>query len=201
MENRIKRIYSALSSLGNGDLAKIRPHFSNLPVGFQMMVDFNQNSDPAELENSAQLLIANIASIRDHLKKWCDDRKVVFKGDDLINSNKSVAIVHDLWNTDKHAHLSRPPRSGFLPKLKDLRRTMVLTTGIGPNSGISFSMDMEGNQRIHSENGGSAKLEVVAQITDQNGNDIGDFRKTCDEAIEAWSEELIVAGVPLAVFS
>ncbi len=200
MENRIRRIYTALSSLGNAELKSIRPQFSNLPDGILMAVDFNQNSGPAELENAAQSVIANIASLRDHLKIWCSGRGANFNGDKLIDSNMSVALIHDLWNVEKHATLNRPPRSKTVPKLIDLHRAMVTSLSGEENSVVSFSMDWEGNQTVSSDNGGTVKLEIMGQIVDDRGKSLGDFRKTCDDAIEAWSAELIAAGVPLAMF-
>ena len=201
MEQRINRIYDALARLGNGNLAGIKPQFSNFSSGVQMVVDFNCNSTEAELENATQILITNIASIRDHLKEWCEQKNTDFKGDSLINTNRSVALVHDLWNIDKHAKLDRKPRSGVIPSLRELRRSLVLTTGTAAGSAVSFSMDMDGNQSIQTENGGSAKLEIVGRVVDQNGKDLGDFRTICEAAIDAWWAELATSGVPLAVLA
>jgi hypothetical protein len=44
--------------------------------------------------------------------------------------------------------------------------------------------------------GGAVQLSLVAQITDEAGNTIGDFTQTCMEAIEAWSATFSAAGVP-----
>ena len=49
------------------------------------------------------MLLNNIACLKDHLKSWCKKNNKPFAGDQLINSNRDVAIIHDLWNLDKHA--------------------------------------------------------------------------------------------------
>ena len=52
-----------------------------------------------------------------------------FHGNALITSNKAVALVHDLWNIDKHAELNSPPRSGHKPKLTELQTALTVSAG------------------------------------------------------------------------
>ena len=163
-----------------------------------MKVDFNASSDPIDLANAATLLVANIASIKDHLKAWCRAKGLTFQGDALINSNKSVALVHDLWNVDKHAELTSTPRSGHTPKLRNLQQALVLTGGAQAGSGVFVTIDPRtGKLTSGSSGGGSAKISLSAEIVDDNGNILGDFTSTCKAAVEGWEHELLAVGVPL----
>jgi hypothetical protein len=110
-------MYAALADLSSDDLSVIQPKITMSYGYLYTEVDFNQQSDEIELANAASLLIANIASLKDHLKAWCKKQGVQFQGDALINGNRAVALIHDLWNIDKHAELNLPPRSGIKPKL------------------------------------------------------------------------------------
>ena len=51
---------------------------------------------------------------------------MLFVSDDqLIDSNRDVAIIHDLRNLDKHAELNRPSRSGLSPRLQQPAHTKL----------------------------------------------------------------------------
>jgi len=196
LDRKIRQMYAALGALGTADLSAVQPQFAQDGAYTTMKVDFNADADPIELANAASLLVANIASIKDHLKAWCKNKKLPFQGDALINSNKSVALVHDLWNIDKHAELKSRPRSGHNAKIHGLRQALVLTTGMAAGSSVFYSVDpRSGNVTTGSTGGGSAKLSLVAQIVDEHNNVLGDFTTTCTEAVEAWERELAAAGV------
>lgn len=51
---------------------------------------------------------------------------IKFKGDELIKDNHDVALVHDLWDKDKHARLDRPPRSDINATLVNLKQKLQL---------------------------------------------------------------------------
>jgi hypothetical protein len=98
----IRQMHASLDAIATEDLSGVKPQLETGPTYVSMNVDFN----------AATLLIANIASLKDHLKAWCKLKGVPFNGDALINSNNAVALIHDLWNVDKHAELTSKPRSG-----------------------------------------------------------------------------------------
>ena len=161
-------------------------------------VDFNQDADEIALANAASLLITNIASMKDHLKVWCNRQGVAFHGDALINSNRAVALIHDLWTIDKHAELDRPPRSGHTPKLQGLRKNLAISTGAAAGDGAFFSMDPRtGKITTGTSGGGSVQLAIVAQIVDENGNVLGDFTTICAQAVNEWAKALSATGVQL----
>ena len=195
LDRKIRQMHAALAGLATDDLATIQPQIAVADGYVYTKVDFNQNSDPIALANAASLLIANIASIKDHLKVWCNKQNVPFQGDALINSNRTVALVHDLWNTDKHAELNSS-RSGYKPRLKDLKTALSISAGTAAGGGAFFSIDPRtGKVTTGTSGGGAVQLALDAQIVDEAGNVLGDFTKTCTEAVEAWSNALSAAGV------
>jgi hypothetical protein len=198
LNRKLRQMHAALAGLRDDDLSPVQPQIAYGDGYFYAKVDFNQNSDQIALANAASLLVANIASLKDHLKVWCKNKAVPFHGDTLIDNNKSVALIHDLWNVDKHAELTRPPRSGFKPKLEDLRTALSISTGTVAGGGAFFSMDPRtGKVTTGTSGDGAVQLALVARITDGVGNDVGDFTQVCTEAAEAWSSALRAAGVPV----
>jgi hypothetical protein len=198
LDRKIRQMHAALDALGTTDLSGVKPEIEITAAYTSMKVDFNASSNPIELANIATLLVANIASIKDHLKAWCKAKGLTFQGDTLINSNVAVALVHDLWNVDKHAELSSKPRSGHTPKLRNMMQALVLTTGTQASADVFVSIDPHsGKITSGSSHGGSAKISLDAEIVDEHGNFLRDFSSTCIEAVEAWERALIAAGVPL----
>jgi hypothetical protein len=198
LDRKIRQMHAALAGLATDDLSAIQPQITSEDGYVYTKADFNRNSDPIALANAASLLIANIASIKDHLKLWCKKQNMPFQGDALINSNVAVALVHDLWNTDKHAELNTPPRSGHKPRLKDLKTVLSISAGAAAGGGAFFSMDPRtGKVTTGTSGGGTVQLALNAKIVDDVGNVLGDFTQTCAQAVEAWSDALSTAGVSL----
>ena len=199
LEKRLDLIADALGAIKklNIDELEIRSgHLtgdedSDLPPGAVVLFDANQGRSPANLHNAAFTLINSIASIKDHYKNWCNKTKSNFDGDRLIDSNKPVAIIHDLWNLEKHAELNRPPRSSHKPKLVDLRQSLSLSTG--PSGSVSFGMNLSGGT-IEYIGDGERALVLNGRVVDEFGVDLGDFRTLCNDAIDAWEALLTNAG-------
>jgi hypothetical protein len=191
-------MYAALSGLNSDDISHIQP---KIIEGYNykfVEVDFNQQSDEIELANATSLLINNIASLKDHLKVWCKKQGITFQGENLINSNRSVALIHDLWNVDKHAELNKSPRSGINPRLQDIHTALTISSGTEAGGSAFFSMDpCTGKITTKVAGGGSIQLSLNAQITDALGQFVADFTQTCNEAIDAWIQEYKAAGVPV----
>src|SRR5205823_4226020 len=98
-------------------LSSIRPTTKNVGNQFVTSIDFTMGTDRATAANRVSLLLNNIACLKDHLKLWCKKNGKPFTGEQLIGGNRDAAIIHDLWNLDKHAELNRPSRSGLSPRL------------------------------------------------------------------------------------
>jgi len=198
LDRKIRQMHAALAGLATDDLSTIKPQFGEADGCYYTKVDFNLDADEIALANAATLLITNIALMKDHLKAWCTRQGVAFHGDALINGNQAVALIHDLWNIDKHAALNKPPRSGHTPKLHDLRKSLTLSAGIAAGAGAFFSMDPRtGKVTTGTTGGGAVQIALVAQIIDENGNVLGDFTSICTQAIDEWAKALSAAGVQL----
>jgi hypothetical protein len=195
---RVRRVRHALGLTRDEAVEAIKVHHSSTERGQATLVDFNQGRSLEELENVAFSLLANIASLKDHLKSWCKSNGVQFRGDTLINANRDVAIVHDLWNIDKHAELDRAPRSGLKPALRELRQSMVLSSGTTAGSAVSFSLDPRtGRPVIQTTGGGSAALVIDAQVVDENGTILGTLQGICASTLDAWEKEMLASGIIL----
>ena len=198
LDRKIRQMHLALGDLEKSDLSQLKTTVVEVNSGFYRELDFNQSQSDAQLANTADLLISNIAKLKDHLKAWCKKRGVKFEGDELIDGNLDVATIHDLWNIDKHAELNRTPRSGRIPRLDNLQQSLRLSTGTSANSSAVFMMDPRtGKMTAQTTGSGKITLSISADVVDENGERIGDFAKMCEDATSAWEETLSVAGVPI----
>ena len=197
LDQRLRRMHAAIEALDKPDFTGIEGKRIDCPAYSSLKVDFTSGSDPIELANIIALLIANIASLKDHLKAWCKKYGVPFNGDALINKNRSVALVHDLWNLEKHVELRSKPRSGHIPKLRKIGLALAISAGTEAESVAVFTMQLgTGEISTGSSGSGSVKRVLIAEVVDENENYLGDFTTICIEAAEAWAIELSAAGVP-----
>ena len=199
LDAKVRRMHEALGNLRNEDLSRLKAEDIDIPgFGFYRKLDFGQGQTPARLSNTASLLVSNIASLKDHLKVWCRKNSKEFKGEQLINSNRSVALVHDLWNIDKHVELDKPPRSGTRPKLQNLNQNLQLSAGTEANSSVMFQWDPRtGKMESRVTGDGKAALVIDADVIDENGNKLGTFAALCEAAATEWENALKAAGVPV----
>ncbi len=87
-------------------------------------------------------------------------------GDLLINSNRDVAIIHDLWNLDKHAELNRPSRSGLSPRLQPARTTLEFKVTTSEETPLITIPVFGGPIQAH----GDANVRITATVVDKDGN-------------------------------
>lgn len=194
IHQRISRIYSALGSVrGRAE----SPYFPAADGQVSFEYSTSRNANPAQLDNEIHALVSSIASLKDHFKHWCKLRNQRFDGDVLIDSDRDVAIIHDLWNLDKHAMLSSS-RSGLFPRVvnvvsgwfgtstRESPVSLVLQVRIEkgvPLAGISLS--------------GSSFSGVDGDVVDESGNRLGRLQEIALRAIHAWEQFLANAGVPV----
>lgn len=198
LDRKIRQMHEALGNLEESDLSSIKPEQATTPRGYYCKVDFSQGKTEAGLANITTLLITNIACMKDHLKAWCSKNSKAFEGDALINSDKNVALIHDLWNTDKHAELSSKPRSGHHPKIQGLNQVLSLSTGTSAGSSAVFTFDPRtGEMKTETQGGGSVKLTITAKVVDEHGALLGEFSDICEKATSAWEQALNRAGVTI----
>jgi hypothetical protein len=196
LNQRVERIYNSISILEKKDPIGIKKEITLSNDYQNMSVDFGGNKSEAELKNSVFSLVSNIASIKDYIKAWCIKNGKPFNGESIINSNKNVAVVHDLWNIEKHYELDKPPRSGCTPKIRNLRQSLQIFTGPDKGSHASFTMDpVTGEMKMETGGSGSVSLRITGEVIDENGKGLGDIFSICSKAIEAWEAELKNLGV------
>lgn len=192
LDRRIRQIHVSLGEVATEDLSSVIPKQGVRGDRFYSVIDFNEGMDDAQLLNVVEKLVENVARIRDHLKVWCAQNGLPFDGDAVINNNRSVALVHDLWNTQKHAELSRQPRSGIKPQLVDVRKGLRLTAE--PGGFAVFTLGPRGEPVVQSSNG-RGELVIDGEIHDEHGTHVAGFYETCVDAVDHWEAALTRAGV------
>ena len=176
---RAKRLKAALLKTTQIDIEQMELEAIHRPDRVSILADANRGMSDEDLANTAFQLVALIASLRDYLKEWCRTNDRNFLGDSLLEDNIHAAIVHDLWNIDKHAVLNRKSRSGYLPRLINLRRVAELT--LEGESSSAFMMI--GPTGVYSSR---VNLTLSADVHDEHGNRLGDFVEVCEDALDAW---------------
>jgi hypothetical protein len=108
LQARLRRLHASLASTSTLEI----PVFQSprLVGAGTFSVEFTDGRSAAEMENVLATLVANVASLKDHLKEWCVTQSIASPGDRLIDSDLSVALVHDLWNRDKHPEFDTKSR-------------------------------------------------------------------------------------------
>jgi hypothetical protein len=192
IEQKLEQLYAALRELQVTEkLSSIKPNVKRVGNEYLTSIDFTQGSDRATAANRVSLLLNNIACLKDHLKAWCKKNGKLFTGEQLINSDRDVAIIHDLWNVDKHAELNRS-RSGLSPRLQHSPQTGLTFKGGGPMM-VTIPFFEGGVIRAQ----GQASLRVVATVVDKDGNGLGDLEAISLRAVAAWQAEFVKAGMKL----
>ena len=162
---------------------------------FSTAFDFTKIEKPATVANRVSLLINNIACLKDRLNVWCRKNGKPETGDQLINGNRDVAIIHDLWNLDKHSELNRPSRSGLSPRLLQPPQTTlefkITTTEETPL--LVLSPLGEGKVLAHE----FANARITATVVDKDGNTLGELEPICLRAVAAWQAEFVKAGLKI----
>jgi len=200
LDRKIRQMHAALDDLATEDLTDIKPTVIRGTNFHYLKVDFRDCGDESKLANVAELVVNNIAVMKDHLKVWCSTKGKLFKGDDLINSNRSVALIHDLWNINKHGRLTSPGRSGHIPHLEGLQKVVNLSSGTTAGSGSCMTIDpITGKVSTTTFGDGAVELSLSASVVDENGVFLGDFVDICSKAVCAWELELKSAGITLPV--
>jgi len=192
IEDKLNQLYAALREMNvSASMSSITPEFRRIKNKNVAVYDLNQGTDSATAANRVSLLLHNIACLKDHLNAWCEKNGKQEKptvGDRLIDNDKDVAIIHDLWNLDKHAKLNRPSRSGLDPRLQDPPKAAFNIT----RSQVVFSLRM-----VNGVMQGTGDLRITATVVDKDGNQLGNFESIALRAVAAWEAEFNKAGMKL----
>ncbi len=197
LDLRIRQLHDAMDQVRTADLSSIQPRVGVVGNTFYMNVDFSGGVSDTELANVVSLVLANIACLKDHLKAWCKEKHALFHGDALIDSNREVAIIHDLWNRDKHFDLKQS-RSGLFPELRNISRKASLTTRAQAGSWVAMTLDPRtGQLKTHGD--GKVELVIDADVVNSTGARVGGLTEIAERAVVGWETTLAAAGVSLPV--
>lgn len=179
------------------DMRQALDDFSNAPfesvvpevVQGGMSVNFDSARTSSQKRNNVKLLLGAIGPAKDHLKEWCKDNNMPFEGDNIIKNNNDVAVVHDLWNLDKHKRLNTKPRSGFLPTLSKPEISMNTSIPAGATGGVVITLSPQtGKMEVIQDGSGTVRLELNVEVF--NGKkSIGQLSEICSRAIDVWAAE------------
>ncbi|MCX6113164.1 MAG: hypothetical protein NTY22_07805, partial [Proteobacteria bacterium] len=88
LNRKIKQMHTALGGITSNSTEELRPIISSEGKRRSIEYDFTGIYDEAELHNKLESLINNIASVKDHLREWCNQNGIEFKGEELIDREK-----------------------------------------------------------------------------------------------------------------
>lgn len=194
LQARLLRLHASVASASTFEI----PVFQSprLVGSGTFSVEFTDGRSLADMENVLALLIANVASLKDHLKVWCAEHSVSFPGDTLIKNERAVALIHDLWNRDKHGALDRP-RSGCKPLIRDVHQSLGVDPINGLGSSVEGRFNLEtGETRVFPGPNTRLSLVIDGEIVDELGNKLGGVLETCATALNAWEKAMTTCGVP-----
>lgn len=187
---RLARVYASVQATFSTGLGSMRAHVTI--DGNNIAFEWPSGDRPvAELENAAQAAIANVSSLRDHMKKWASGtNRSTEPIDRAIYNCFEYRVVHDLWNREKH---SGDVRNGGLskrnPVLRNVRSVVRLETRPEKGSWVGVSVSLrDGTPRAHGD--GSTAVVVTGDIIDSVGNPIGDLYEFLSRAVAMWEEVL-----------
>ena len=195
IEQKLEQLYAALGEMKITEkLATMKPTTVVTGGRFAASFDFTKVVDRGTAANRVSLLVNNIACLKDHLNAWCKKNGKPKTGDQLIDSNRDVAIIHDLWNLDKHSELNRPSRSGLCPRLLQPAHSTLSFKVTSPDETPMFTIPVFGGQpQFH----GGADLRITAYVVDKDGIMLGDLEAISLRAVAAWEAEIIKAGAKI----
>lgn len=194
IDRKLEQLYAALAEMQVTEkLPSIKPTTKIDGNQFVTSIDFTKGADRATAANRVSLLLNNIACLKDHLKSWCSKNGKPFTGEQFLNSNKDAAIIHDLWNLDKHAELNRPSRSGLSPRLLEDAHTVLAFKGGGDVLPMVTIPLFGGATQAQ----GEASLRIIATVVDKDGKPLGDLEAISLRAVAAWEAEFVKAGMRL----
>ena len=196
IEQKLEQLYAALAEMQVTEkLASMRPTTVVSGNRFATTFDFTKIEKPATAANRASTLVSNIACLKDHLNHWCRNNGKPETGDQLIDSNRDVAIIHDLWNLDKHAELNRRSGSGLSPRfLQPAHTTLEFKIATTEETPLLVMPVFGGGQFQAHE---TANVRITATVVDKDGNMLGDLEPISLRAVAAWEAEFVKAGLKI----
>lgn len=195
--NRLRRIYATLNAIVVFDMTKLTAKYLQCGTFVGIYQDFRGGLSSEEMANFIHSVNHNIASLKDHLKKWARAHgKDVGKIDGAMKNSLDLRLIYDLWDVDKHGGARRDGGySGLTPWIKDIDRVMRLQTQAKAGAAVTMTLGPDGVPVIRGD--GSGLAVITADVVDPAGKVIGDLFEIQERAVKAWEALLNDYGVLL----
>jgi hypothetical protein len=195
LTDKIGRLKASTATLRKSDQDCIVRSVKETETGRFECITFG--FDNACALNDIHSLIANIASLKDHLKVWCKQNGITFDAEKVINRSRDAAIIHDLWNIEKHGKLDNPPRSGFMPRIGPISLELANPDGTS-DSILRIFTNSYGGADFTNSKGEKLVARIRANVLNGKNSELGDILEICESAISQWTEAYQAAGVPVS---
>jgi len=207
---RMNRHISMYNNLKNLiiEVEKLYRHLCTAPSEDALVKNGTHNGHPYEIvsfdregrnyDGEVRQIIDLVGSLKDHIKDAWKETGLPMPSpkpwEDLLNNDNSVAIVHDLWNLNKHGSLDRPPRSGFIPRLSEgaieIGNSLGHVGGGSANDTLVLVGGEFGRALFVGPGGNPVPCRVRVSVLDEHRNTKGDFLDICCRAISGWNRVL-----------
>jgi len=177
VQERLKLIYASIDQ--KNDYHEVA--LGQMNTGFTdgaIIISFYKEEEVPALRNQINNVIANLANIKDCLKK-----KMVEKGNDEkqieseINNSIYLQLVIDLANQEKHGYpLTKTKRSKKDPLIKNIARALTAS-----NKKDNVTVKRSDGAGIH-----NCMTTIVAEITDSKGNLLYYLDDLINNALNNW---------------
>lgn len=179
VQTRLEKIYSSVGeqfSYGHTALDLAHTEVKDNSISFSF---FNPD-DKSKVLNQINSVVANLANIKDCLKKKLeqrgDDPKII---ENKINNSQYLQIILDLSNQEKHGYpLTKTRRSDKDPLIKNIGR--ALSPSNKPD-----------NVRYEKSDGSAimnVMVKITADITDSQGNLLYRLDELVENSLNFWEQ-------------
>ena len=196
LNDKVARLKASTATVRKSDPDCIVRTFEQTETGTFEGITFGGDDNSAL--NDIHSLIALIASLKDHLKVWCEQNGVTFDAEHVLDSSRDTAIIHDLWNIEKHGKLDRWPRSGFIPHIGPISLELANPDGT-EDSTLQISPNAYGGADFINSKGEKLVARVRAKVLSGNNSELGDILDICESAISKWRNAYQAAGMPVSL--
>lgn len=138
-----------------------------------------------EYDDEISELAVWIWSLKDHLKELAGEKGIAKKKlEEVVNNDKNLQICADLANTEKHGKL-KESRSGLYAQYGGFSITLMEKGICNINTMLLLG---EKGENIIIEPVDHNKIQIYFEITDKDGNLLGEAFEILNKALEKWEE-------------
>jgi hypothetical protein len=179
IESRLEKIYASMGERFSYGQAVLDATYTEITDNC-VSISFFIPNDKYKVLNQINSIIANLANIKDCLRKKLTERsdnpQLI---EDEINISPYLQIIIDLSNQEKHGYpLTRPSRSGKDPLIKNISRS--LSPSNNPDN-IKYEND-DGSVAMN------VMAKITADITDSEGNFLYRLDKLVENTLDVWEQ-------------